>query len=339
MTQYQDIYLRDFVGDTGQIPSTTRLYVNMSPDIIPAGQQPVIDYQTTFVNNYNGPYNYYSSLVVNAANYIYVRGYNAAPQGTSGTVNLYWAKASILLLPSQWIANVIPNANGTNSATLAMTDTGQVAVADGAFYFTPTALAAGDHYCLIAQVVTDADPDPIPTSLEDMAAWVADSPGIGWRNMALVSATVPNYSTFVALETPVGSSTDLTLAITCTDIPDGTVCTLVGSQPDPSINYSFTVGPTNQTSITPKINQGGVPVFGVPGGLLEQLQITATAPAGTSFPFGASIAFQSYLLVESDQRVARYGRPPSDLGIRIPPGKLATTGSMVLLGEFTFQFT
>jgi len=339
VTQYQDIYLRDFVGDTGQIPSTTRLYVNMSPDIIPAGQTPTPNYQSTYTANYNGPYNYYQSLTANAYNYIYVRGFNAAPQATSGTVNLYWAKASILLLPSQWISNVIPNTNGTNSATISMSATNQVAVADGPFYFLAEPLSDGDHYCLVAQVVTQADPDPIPTTLTAFAEWVATNPGIGWRNMSLISASVPSYSTFVALETLPGSATDLSLTITCTNIPDGTVISLVGALATPSINYSFTVGPSNANPNEPGVNQGGLVVFGVPGSFAEQLQLSATLPANTSFPAGAQITFGSYLLAETTDRLAKYGRPPSDFGIKLPRGKLQTTGTMVLLGEYDFLFT
>lgn len=341
MTQYQDIYIRDFVGDTGQIPSTTRLNVNLSPDIIPVGQSIDPGYQTIYANNYDGPYNYYSDLIKDAYNYIVVRGYNAAPQATSGTINLYWAKASILLLPSQWIANSIPNVNGTTSATIAMSGSGQVAVASDAFYFAPSGLTDGDHYCLIAQTVTTQDPDPIPQTLTEFASWVANNPGIGWRNCALRSASVPSFSTFVALETPPGAAADITLAITCTNIPDGVQCGLVGSQPSPAIDFSFTVGPDNQTSssgATPKINQAGPsPYFGVPGGFLEKLQLTVNANGQTITP-GSSVAFQCFLNVGATSELARYGRPASELRIEVPREKQATAGVMVLLGEFAVLF-
>src|SRR5688500_7023321 len=108
-TQYADIYMRDFTGDTGSIPSTTRDSVGTSPDIIPAGTTATPNYQTFFAGNYSGPFNYYQNLQQNLYNYIYVRGYNLFAGAQSGKIYLYYAPSSLLLTPSIWANNLIPN--------------------------------------------------------------------------------------------------------------------------------------------------------------------------------------------------------------------------------------
>jgi hypothetical protein len=337
-TQYQDIFMRDFVGDTGQIPSTMRDSVYQSPDIIPFGPSPDPNYATDFANNYNGPFNYYQNISSTAYNYIYVRGYNLFPGAQTGTINLYYARASMLLLPSQWINNIIPNTNGTTAANLSASATNQVVVGQGAFYWQPPGIVANDHYCLIAQVVTSQDPDTIPESLEDFATFVAYNPGIAWRNIALVSTSAPNYSAFVLISNPDPQAEMMTLAVTCTNIPDGTSVSIIGSEPTPSINYSATVGPQNQTGTNPKINQFGTLVAGVPGNFQESIQLSATAPSGSSFPVGSTIEFQYYLNRSSQHTLARIGVDPRRF--QLDPERLGVQGPgvMIPLGGYAFQF-
>lgn len=337
-TQYQDIFMRDFVGDTGQIPSTTRDSVYQSPDIIPFGPSPDPSYATDFVNNYNGPFNYYQNISSTAYNYIYVRGFNLFPGAQTGTINLYYARASMLLLPSQWINNQISNINGTTAVNLSVSATGQAVVGQGAFYWQPPGIVANDHYCLVAQVVTSQDPDTIPESLEDFAAFVASNPGIAWRNVALVSTSAPSYSSFVLIANPDPQVEMMTLAVTCTNIPDGTSVSIVGSEPTPSINYTSTVGPANQMGTNPKLNQFGTLVAGVPGNFQESIQISATAPTGTAFPVGSVIEFQYYLNRSSDHRLARLGADPRRF--HLDPEELGVSGAgvMIPLGGYAFQF-
>lgn len=342
MAQFADIYMRDYSGDSGQIPSDTRQSVSQSPDIIPNGANPNTNYQTDLVNNYNGPYGYYQNIT-DDYNYIYVRGFNAFPGSQSGTINLYWSPASLLLYPPKWINNQIPNTNGTSSATLPLTAPGQVCVGQGAFYWRPPGIAAGDHYCLIAQVQTQQDPNPlpglipgaVPGDLQAFAAWVANNADIAWRNVSLVKQPTDDYTAFVELSNPSTTAAGLfSLAVTCTDIPDGTDIAITGSEPQPALNMSFTVGPQNlisQPGAEPKVNAYGVSVS-VPAGYAEAVRVTATGPA--TFPFGSSIKPALLLLVESDGPLAAFGMKALELNVE----GAAEDAVMVPLGDYTFQF-
>ena len=70
MPNYNDIFIRDFVEDTGQVPSTSSLSVSSSQDIIPSGTVPLPNYQSALAAND------YQNVQKNLFNYICVRGYN-----------------------------------------------------------------------------------------------------------------------------------------------------------------------------------------------------------------------------------------------------------------------
>lgn len=336
MAQYQDIYMRDYVGDTGQVPSDTRMGVSQSPDIIPYGPNPDTNYQADFAANYNGPFGYIQNVNPAAYNYIYVRGFNAFPTAQTGSINLYWSPASLLLWPQGWIANRIANTNGTQSATIASTAPNTVCVGRGAFYWHPGSLSAGDHFCLISQVVTQQDPNVFPTTIADFAQWVANNANIAWRNVNLVSAPAPQYSAFVSMQNPVAEVNQFTLTVTCTAVPDGAVVSLVGSEPSPLINFNFTVGPTNQTGTNPKVNQYGWTVFNVPGLFQEALQLSTTSAA--SLPGGASITYTYYWLVQRNHPLAHLGVEPAQFNMQGEAPGVADQGVMIPLGDYTFQF-
>jgi hypothetical protein len=343
-TQFLDIYMRDYVGDSGQVPSDLRQGVSQSPDIIPSGSvAPDSNYRTTFAANYSGPYNYFQEINSSEYNYIYVRGFNAFPKNQSGSINLYWAPASLLLYPPNWINNKIANTNGTFSATLSDTPTGQVCVGQGAFFWRPSGIATGDHYCLIAQVVTGDHPNPLPglipgaagSDIEAFAAWVADNADIAWRNVSTIQTPTNQFSAFVMLVNPSSTRPGLfTLAVTCTEIPDGTDIALTGSEPTPALNLAFTVGPDNLISdpgAEPKVNSSGITV-NVPAGYTEAVRLTATAPE--KFPFGSSIRPALLLLLASDHALASRGLRPSELNVE----GADDDSVMVPLGDYTFQF-
>lgn len=338
MSQYQDIFMRDFLGDTGQIPSTLSDVIYFSPDIIPYGPNPVPNYQSFFAGNYNGPLNYYSDINVGAYNYIYTRGFNLFPGPQTGKINLYWARASLLLMPSQWLPNLLPNSNNTTAANVSASQTNQVVVGVGPFYWQPQPITGNDHYCLIAQVVTNQDPDQIPTTIEDFALFVANNPGIAWRNVALVNNPGANYSAFVIIVNPDPTVNMFSLTVTCTNIPDGTGVALLGALSPPAINFQDTVGPANQIGSNPKINTFGWVVFGVPANFQESIQLSATAPTGTQFPLGSSVAFNYFVLVPQASPIAQFGINPKRFAMDSKSRAAAEAGAMVPLGGFTFQF-
>jgi hypothetical protein len=342
-TQYADIYMRDFSGDTGAIPSTTRVAVSESPDIIPAGPNPVSNYQTLFSNNFNGPYNYYQNVQQNLFNYIYVRGFNLFPGPQTGKVYLYYAPSSLLLRPSIWIGNQLQNSNGTANANLSASATNQVVVGDAPFYWQPATLPSSQgHYCLIAQVVTTKDPNPIPSgdNLGDFALWIANHPGIAWRNVTVVNGLpAPTYSGFQGIANPTISPGLFSITATCINIPDGTVITLMCpvSGPMPAINYTQTISRENQTGDNPKTNVFGT-VSTLPASFTAQCQVTATVRTGAHLPFGSSITVGYYHNVARTSPYAHIGIEPGAFGLTHEQIGFVEGGVMLLLGDYTYVF-
>jgi len=342
-TQYTDIFMRDFVGDTGTIPSTTRVAVSASPDIIPAGTSPVSNYQTVFAGNYNGPFTYYQNVEQNLYNYFYVRAYNLFAGAQTGKIYLYYTPSSLLLMPSIWTGNQIQNSNSSLFANVSATATNQIVVGDAPFYWQPPVLSPSQgHYCLIAQVVTTQDPNPIPSgdNLGDFATWVASHPGIAMRNLSVVNSLPgPSFSGFQGIPNPSSSAELFTISATCVNIPDGTVVSLVCpvSGPVPVINFTATVGPSNQTGSNPKTNAFGT-VSTLPANFTGQLQMSATLPTGVRPPFGSSITVSAFQDVPQDSPYASIGIDPGRFNLTHEQIGFPDGGVMLLLGDYTYVF-
>lgn len=342
-TQYADIYMRDFPGDTGLIPSTTRVSVSSSPDIIPAGPTAIQNYATYFAGNYNGPFTYYQNLQQNLFNYIYVRGFNLFGGAQTGKIYLYYTPSSLLLQPSIWTGNQIQNSNGSAFANVSATATNQVVVGDAPFHWQPPVLPASQgHYCLIAQVVTTQDPNPIPSgdNLGEFAQWVADHPGIAMRNVTVVNTMPgPSYSSFQGISNPSSTQDMFTFTATCVNIPDGTVvnfmCPVTG--PVPVINFTQTVGPTNLINSNPKTNAFGT-VSTLPANFNAQLQLSSTLPTGVTAPFGSQITVSQFQDVASTSPYAHIGVDPSRFNLTHEQIGFAEGGVMLLLGDYTYVF-
>src|ERR1700677_4523378 len=157
--QYKDIFIRENFGDTGVYPSQGS--VSSSPDIVPyqTGQLTWAQLSSGYAS---GPDNG-KDIVSPGLNNIYVRAKNLWPGVEQGTVNLYYTKASMLLLPNQWKNNQI-SANGNvsppfvgqaNSPNIAATE---ICVANPPFVLQGLAPAPNDHYCLIAVAQTVNNP-------------------------------------------------------------------------------------------------------------------------------------------------------------------------------------
>jgi hypothetical protein len=340
MTQYRDLYMRDFVGDSGEIPSTTRVAVSASPDIIPAGSTPTPDYLTYYAGNYAGPFTYYQNVQQNVANYVYVRAFNLFPQAQSGQIALFYAASSLLLIPSRWENNLIPNANGTNYANVSAVPTNTVAVGDSPFHWQPQPLQPSEgHYCLISRVVTTQDPNPIPSgdNLLDFARWVAERPGIAWRNVSVVTTLpAPTFSSFTGIENPEETSRLFAVAAICTDIPDNTTVSLVcpTEGPKPPLSLSGVVGPSNEVSKNPKKNVISVSTT-LPKLFKSQLQLTANLPSGTKPMPDSEITISYFVATEASDDVADIAVDPGLVGLT--PADV-DRGVLLLLGDYTYEF-
>lgn len=287
--------MRDNLSDQGQIPGSGSAY--SSPDIIPSGTMPVADPQTYCSSNWYQDLGKSVSQGVN--NYIYTRAKNQTiTGGNSGKIYLYYTPASLILWPEQWRNNKLSTSvPGSDHANITTTSTSQIAVGDAPFLWSPEKLSGGDHYCMISQVVTPADPNPIPASfstMDDFVSYIYSHPNIGWRNVAMINA-----NDAPTIQVPVNFSfTDavqMYITIDLENVPEGTAVALdTGTQgPTPpiqinktlvSVSPSFVVGimssvPANyrSTLIFSFWNQG----IKIPSGAIANIRAFYVPPSGT----------------------------------------------------------
>jgi len=197
MPQYNDIYVRDNFGDSGMVPSSGNPC--QSPDIIPYGTGTLTPQQLTNTAGYATDYG--KAVVSATPNNVYVRAKNLSSAASSGTASLYYSKASLLLLPSRWVA--VQTASGAGNVALVDVNLSP-SIAPQAMCFTnpPFALqgpppASNDHYCMIALVNTPAHPVVVPTTFPSNAAfasWVQNNAAVGWRNISVISSSVNNFT-------------------------------------------------------------------------------------------------------------------------------------------------
>lgn len=171
-----DVYIRDFVGDTGEPHSGA---ISASPDIIlrPAA---VANPQATFgagsgtENNASLGY----TAEIGQDNFIYVRVLN---QGGSPATNVeatvFWSPVSTLITPDLWTlvgTTVLPN--------VPIGD--QLTVSDAIVWRQADIPGAG-HYCFVGLVGTTADPAPGPADFlnwDNFRRFIRENDNVTWRN-------------------------------------------------------------------------------------------------------------------------------------------------------------
>ena len=328
--QYDDIFVRDALTDTGSIPFPGRTAF-VSPDIIPsqANVVPASQLISTYDAASTDP-----SILEQQFNNIYVRAKNLSTNSASGTVSLYWSTTSLILTPQSWVGQQIKDASGETSIDL-VDENGNtsiapsgIAVGSGPFVFNAPQVPSGFHYCLIAQVVTAEHPNAIPsepfTSTADFATWVVNNPAISWLNISVVPANLPTFqqlSNFANLDP---DAEEYMFIVKGSDWPDGTTVNLQSSSIWFSFSYTQTFGsdPTNQLVST---------IQTVPGGYSGWVMLTVTPPAGATVPITAMLRliFAKYVDDASELIFQEVGVPASSLGVQ---GRLSTA-TVVRLGE------
>jgi len=216
MAQYTDLYLRNTLADTGNLPRQGAM--SASPDIIPWGLDLQPDPQTYFSGNYTTDPG--KSLIADAWNYLYLRSKNLGPNPSTGDAYLYWAPSSLLLYPDQWKVNALTTSGGAKFAKLSNIASQAIGVTKDPYKWQPAMPGGNFHYCLIGRVATEANPNPIPNTgdIKDFAAWVAQSGGIGWRNVAVVNAGSPQV-TLTANYDQGDTASDVNFQAVCTGCP------------------------------------------------------------------------------------------------------------------------
>jgi len=181
-----DLYIQDAANDIGDEPDVqagTVLWA--SPDIwvrnAKATQTAAFPPRYTDEHNHQNPE--YAAIAANTP-WIYVKTRNRGSSAVSGTLEVYWANASLGLdWNSDWTQ--IP------SATTAITNLapGDEWVVELQWTTIPLpSLSVGGHFCLLARFVADGStPDPIVGEVTNNGIWgnVYNSNHIAWKNVTV----------------------------------------------------------------------------------------------------------------------------------------------------------
>ena len=333
MPTYNDLYVRDNFSDTGVTPSAGNPY--QSPDIIPYQNSAL-----TWANansTYSGP-DIGKAIINRGINNIYVRAKNLNTVAGSGTVSLFYANASLFLLPSTWTQ--VMSAGGQSA--LQLTDgsgntsipAGRVAISNPSFLLT--GLPPGPHYCLITVVQTTAHPVTIPTTFPSNAAysqWVQNNPAVGWRNITYSPNTLVQMSRIFEFGNINPTPAYFYFGIVGRGFVPGT-----------AINCQCTdqACPINQNLTLPQPDSLGNQVTGfqtlVPANFWGSMVITATSPSGP-FPSGAVLTMTYNQIPdmanELDMAVAKRFFTASGM----EENSTITTAMLIKLGECTIRVT
>jgi hypothetical protein len=324
---YNDLYVRDALDDNGTIPYNGAT-AYLSPDIIPAQAQVLTAAQLAASYGTN-PTD--TNINTQQINNIYLRAKNLSANSASGTISLYYTKSSLMLIPSQWVNNKIPTATGATVQNLVDVNgntsiaSNAVAVGSSAFTFNAPPVPQGFHYCMIAQVVTAAHPNAIPASFANSSAfisWVVNNPAICYRNVNIVSATLPAYqqgATFTNLD---NAAEQYMFIVQGANWPANTSVNIQSTAVGFSFSYTQPFGSAPQNVST---------IQTVPALFSGSVLVTLTPPAGTTVPATATVqfVFARYTTGTNDEVFLRHSRPAAHFGVQ---GSLATA-QVVRMGE------
>jgi len=181
-------FLRPNPNNQGTLPDGTESTTEC-PDIWCAGDTPIYDFQKKLSDDYSKTSD--TQYVRGHDNYFYLRMKNGSDSEVKDmSAKLYYAKSSIINWPSEWES--VPVENQGKGDAVNSFDTvaaGDVGVVKAPFILTRD-LAADECYCFIAQLYSDAYPNPKPSEnspiyissmLKEHLLW-------GQQNMAKVSA-------------------------------------------------------------------------------------------------------------------------------------------------------
>ena len=177
-----DVYLRDAVGDTGQVPSSGA--VGDSPDIIVRSQR-VLDPDGSFGQNSgqaDSP-NLGGNARPSQNNYIYVRMKNRGGVPSLNTrAAVYWSEPATLVMPAAW------QLIGTTSP-VDVPPNNVVAVSPELVWSAGQVPATG-HYCCVAVLASDQDPAPALPPAGDWQGFldfITGQNNVAWKNINVVT--------------------------------------------------------------------------------------------------------------------------------------------------------
>ncbi|HEX8619572.1 MAG TPA: hypothetical protein VF911_18475 [Thermoanaerobaculia bacterium] len=334
MPAYEDLFVRDDLADTGQIPSKAAT-ASYSPDVLVWGTDTIPDPQKYLSDNYDKTW--YKNVVYGEQNYIYCRAKNLFPGSQTGQLYLRYANSGLFCNVDSWrnnlIGTAIPDQNYLNLAA----QRNQIVCGDSAFLWNPPNPPNGAHYCLIAQIVTEEHPNPLPdrfNSFEEYVQWVVDNPAISWRNVQIVdAASPPQYQENFYIENVEQNEVEVLVTTTGFNLPADTslsmVCGAVG--PEPPIDRStITAGGTRPAQVAQSSY--------LPPAFAGWVTATVHLPPGQSWEPGMSVLVEAYVISRaSDSESFRSLAVPLSSVLLDPSTATASATTAVRLGRYTVQ--
>jgi serine protease len=180
-----DVYIRDFVGDTGDPHAGG---ISASPDVIL--QQTAVANPDAAFGEGSGTENDPSlgfEAEAGQDNFIYVRVRNrggSAAANISATV--YWSPVSTLVTPNLWTL--------VGTTTIASVPTGELLTVSNAITWPSAAIPATGHYCFIALIGSPQDPAPAPADFlnwNNFTQFIRSNNNVTWRNFNVVNNAPP----------------------------------------------------------------------------------------------------------------------------------------------------
>lgn len=189
-----DVYLRDFVGDTGEPHAGA---ISASPDIIllPA---PVANPQAAFGagsgtenNNTLG-----ATAETGHDNAIYVRVLNqGGTPATNVEARVFWSEVATLVTPDLW--------HDIGSVVIPSVPTGEVLTVSDVITWAAPDIPAPGHYCFVGLIGNGRDPAPDPALFADwdnFTRFIRDNNNVTWRNFNVIpSGPSPDPDGMVAM--------------------------------------------------------------------------------------------------------------------------------------------
>lgn len=177
-----DVYIRDFVGDTGTAHTGA---VSASPDII-VRKLALANPQAAFGAG-SGTENdatLGSTVEAGQDNFVYVRCLN---RGAAAAVNvdaqIFWSPPSTLVTPNLWTPV------GTGVVTIPNVATGNVLTCSDGLTWPAAELPPPGHYCFVGILGTEGDPAPSPAdflNFDNFINFIRNNNNVTWRNFNVV---------------------------------------------------------------------------------------------------------------------------------------------------------
>jgi serine protease len=307
---FDDVYLRDYAGDTGDPHSGP---LSTSPDIIVLPGS-VADPQTSFGEG-SGTENSETlgdQVTAGVDNFVYARvrnrGSNAA---VNALVTVYWSEVATLVTPDMW--------NFVGTTNLANVPVGNILTVSDAITWPSASLPPVGHHCFVATVGTADDPVPPLANLNNFANFenfIRNDNNVTWRNFNVLSSSPSDPS---AMDFLIAGAFDRALPMgleVIARLPEG--ARLVLEAPAHLLERMGYKGPQLQTkgkvSILNLRAQGvqNLGVFEFPAKFRARLRLVAVLPKKAAKQSGWRVAFRQYLPEDNFEvgRVTRYFAAP-----------------------------